>query len=166
MNPKSQTTRKQTSSKPPTLAEIADALEITVRRVSQLRLEGMPVSSAQDAQRWREARSGDDSVVELRRRRIGVLKQQERRARIEADQVENKLILRSEVAERDIVTASAVKAFLLKLENEIPFLCLGLPIEKAREVSKREIRKIWTAFAQGSEEFWNSHPEAKPTSKS
>jgi hypothetical protein len=145
--------------KPPTTAALAAALEITGRRVSQLKLAGMPVHSVAAAQAWRRAQHGsDDSAAELRRRRIALLKQQERRARIEADQAEGKLMSRAEAEQEFRGIAYALNAFCAKLENEIPPVVLGLTIERSRPAVKKLIREMQVELGQKESEFWKNHP--------
>jgi hypothetical protein len=145
--------------KPPTTAALAAALEITGRRVSQLKLAGMPVHSVAAAQAWRRAQHGsDDSAAELRRRRIALLRQQERRARIEADLSEGLLMSRAEAEAEFRGIAHCLNAFARRLENEIPPLCLGLGLERSRPLVKLAIREMMEAIKDKESEFWAAHP--------
>ncbi len=147
--------------KPPTTAALAAALEITGHRVSQLKLAGMPVHSVAAAQAWRKAQHGaDDSAAELRRRRIALLKHQERRARIEADQAEGKLMSRAVVKLEAEGIAAAVSAFARKIEVELPQLLLGLPLERGRPIARKLIRELLELLKEEKSEFWRQHPEA------
>jgi hypothetical protein len=145
--------------KPPTTAALAAALEITGRRVSQLKLAGMPVHSIEAALEWRRAQHGsDDSAAELRRRRIALLRQQERRARIEADLSEGKLVSRAEAEAEFRGIAHVLNVFARRLENEIPQLCLGLPLDRSRPAVVALIREMMGALGDKESAFWKDHP--------
>jgi phage terminase Nu1 subunit (DNA packaging protein) len=151
--------RKQACGKAPTLAEIAKALEVSTRRVSQLRAGGMPVDSIDAAIHWRKSQHDDDSAAELRRRRIALLKAQERIAKGKADEQDGLTVSRAECKEAWIQIATAIAAMLTAMEREIPQLCLGLPLSQSLPKVKEKMREIRAIFADGESEFWASHPE-------
>jgi DNA-binding transcriptional MerR regulator len=152
--------RKTALKKPPTTAELAAALEVSGRRISQLKAIGLPVHSLEAALEWRKAQHGaDDSAAELRRRRIALLKQQERRARIEADAAEGKLMSRAVVKAEAEGIAAAVSAFARKIERELPQLLLGLPLERSRLICKNAVREMVLMLKDKQSEFWAAHPE-------
>ncbi|RYD33528.1 MAG: hypothetical protein EOP85_20690, partial [Verrucomicrobiaceae bacterium] len=68
----------------PTLtnASIAEALGVSIRRVSQLKVAGMPTNSLEAALAWREAQEqkpGDGGTDELRREKIALVRAQRER---------------------------------------------------------------------------------------
>jgi hypothetical protein len=151
--------RKPALKKPPTTAELAAALEVSGRRISQLKAIGLPVHSVAAAQAWRRAQHGsDDSAAELRRRRIALLRQQERRARIEADLSEGKLVSRAEAEAEFRGIAHVLNVFARRLENEIPPLCLGLPLDRSRPAVVALIREMMGALGDKESAFWKNHP--------
>jgi len=71
----------------------------------------------------------------------------------------NQLISRDEVGQRDIRIGAAVAAALRVMENEIPQLCLGLPLERSRPIVKDRIRHIQGQLSDALSQFWTEHPE-------
>ena len=76
-------TRKRLKTTAPTIAELAAALDVTGRRVSQLKADGMPCETLAAALAWRAAKTEvTDSVEELRLQRIQLVREQRVRAEI------------------------------------------------------------------------------------
>ena len=147
--------------KPPTLATLADALGITVRRVSMLKGDGMPTASVADALAWREAQAGrqtakGDSAEELRQKRIALLKQQERRARLDADERAGVLVSRAEADSNAYACGCAVRGVLMKLENDLPPRLEGLTANAICQVLRTEFRQVLETLADGNSELWQS----------
>jgi len=153
---KSPTTRRKTSA--PTIAEIAQALGVSSRRIHQLRKDGLPVDSVEAALNWRNENDKGDSTERLRLERIQLVREQARNQRAAADEKEGRLVPRDEVKAHFIRTASALAAFVRALEQEIPSLCLGLPLERSRPAAKARIRLLQAMLADSQSEFWTSHP--------
>ena len=144
-----------------TLNELCQALNLGKRRVSELLRQGMP-DIPQAALAWRDALHNDDSAVELRRRRIALLREQERLARIKADEADGLLILRAEVLRQHVAIAMATKAFLRRWEREIPSLCLGLSLTQSMPLVKARTRELQNLLADMESSFWKDLPDEKP----
>lgn len=65
-----------------------------------------------------------------------------------------------EVNARDVRIGAAVSAALRALENELPALCLGLPLERSRPLVKDRTRQIQAMLADELSAFWK---ENEPT---
>lgn len=148
-------------SKPPTLPEIAEVLGVTVRRVSMLKNEGMPTASIAAARAWREAQAGrnavkGDSAEELRQKRIALLKQQERRAKLAADEQAGLLIPRHQAEAESYAAGCAVRGALLKLENDLPPRLEGLTASAICQVLRAEFRQVLETLADADSELWRS----------
>ena len=140
-----------------TLNALCDTLNLSKRRVSELLKQGMP-DDPKAAFAWRDALHNDDSAVELRRRRIALLREQERLARIKADEADGLLMRRGEVERQHVAIASAMKAFLRRYEREIPALCLGLQLAQSMPLVKQRTRDLQNLLADMESEFWSEHP--------
>jgi hypothetical protein len=143
-----------------TIPALASALRVSHRRVSAMLKQGCP-DDPQAALEWREARENDDSVVELRRRKIAVLTQQERLAKIKADEADGLLVSRAECREAWTKLATALGRALQMAAREIPNACLGLPISKSLPKAKEKMNAIQTMLSDGESEFWLAHPETR-----
>ena len=154
MTKKSTSTRRESG----TIAKLAKGLGYTTRHVNTLLGKGMP-DTLTAAQEWLTARESGDSVTELRRQRIGLISEQRRRAKIDADEREGLLISKEIVADQHRRIALAVQVHLRRIENEIPQICLGLPLERSRPLVKDFIRKTQLQVAQNHPDFW---PAALP----
>lgn len=147
--------------KSPTLAALATALGITVRRVSTLKNEGMPTASIAAALAWREAQASKqtakgDSAEELRQRRIALLKQQERRAKLDADERAGVLVSRAEADSNAYACGCAVRGVLMKLENDLPPRLEGLTAAAICQVLRSEFRQVLETLADGNSDLWTS----------
>ena len=153
-------TKKSTSSRREsgTIAKLAKGLGYTTRHVNTLLAKGMP-DTLTEAQEWLSTRESGDSVTELRRQRIGLISEQRRRAKIDADEREGLLISREIVADQHRRIAFAIQGHLRAIENELPQLCLGLPLERSKPLVKERIRAIQLQVSQGHPDFW---PEVLP----
>jgi hypothetical protein len=144
-----------------TLTAICKTLNLSKRRVSELLKQGMP-SDPQGAVEWRNAKENDDSTAELRRRRIALLREQERLARIKADEADGLLISRAEVERQHVAIAMATQAFLRRWEREIPALCLGLSLSQSMPLVKARTRELQNLLASMESDFWKNLPDEKP----
>lgn len=150
--------RKPALQSPPTTAEIAVALAVSSRRVSQLKIDGMPVHTIEAALQWRKAQSSIDSVERLRLERIRLVVVQRERVEIENASRRNELMPRDEVRTNETRIGAAVGAALQVLENELPQLLLGLSLDRARPICKERTRIIQAMLADEYSEFWKAHP--------
>lgn len=144
-----------------TITKLAKALGYTPRHCGTLIKSGMP-DTITEARQWLSEREDSDSAAELRRCRIALLREQERLARIKADEADGLLMPRAEVDQQHIAIASATRIFLKKLESELPSLILGLPLSKAIPATKTYVRSIQTKLSQMDPEFWKHLPTDKP----
>lgn len=146
----------------PTLADIAESLEISTRRVSQLKEEGMPVVSIEAAKAWRsdQAKEKGGSIKdELDRARIKLVREQELRIKLQNDEASGRLVSRDECREEWTRIGSAISAMLTAAESEIPRVCSGLPLAKALPLAKDKMREIRAFFADEESAFWKRHEE-------
>jgi phage terminase Nu1 subunit (DNA packaging protein) len=144
-----------------TLTALCETLNLSKRRVSELLQNGMP-SDPQGAVEWRNSKENDDSAAELRRRRIALLREQERLARIKANEADGLLIPRAEVERQHVAIAMAIQAFLRRWEREIPALCLGLSLSQSMPLVKARTRELQNLLADLESSFWKNLPDEKP----
>jgi phage terminase Nu1 subunit (DNA packaging protein) len=154
--------RKARDSDFPTQGEIAEGLGISLRRVTQLKVEGMPVHSLEAAQAWRSEKSkesGGDLKDQWTQAKIRLTKEQERRIKLENDQTTGKTIPRADCVEAWIRAGAAINSALRAASIEIPRVCLGLTLEQSTPKSKAKMAEIQKIFADAESEFWASHEE-------
>jgi hypothetical protein len=144
-----------------TLNALCKTLNLSKRRVSELLKQGMP-DDPKAARAWRDALHNDDSAMELRKCRIALLREQERLARIKADEADGLLMPRAEVERQHVAIASAMKAFLRRYEREIPALCLGLSLTQSMPLVKARTRELQNLLADMESEFWIQQHNHKP----
>ena len=146
----------------PTLKALAAALNVSVRRVSELKRDGMSCDSIAAAKRWRRDREGSDgnSCERLRIERIKLVKIQRRRIELEVARTRGELIPRDAVKLSDTKIGCAVRGFSKAIENELPALCLGLPLERSRPLVRARLRELQEMLADEFSEFWKNFPEA------
>ena len=157
--------RKATYGQPPTLAEIAADLNISTRRVSQLKEEGMPIHTLEAARQWRSDKTkegGGDLKDQLTQARIKLVKEQERRIKLENDEAVGKTVSRADCVEAWIRAGTAINSALRAASIEIPRVCMGLNLEQATPKAKAKMAEIQKIFADVESEFWASHEEVAP----
>jgi len=121
----------------------------------------MPID-AEAAIQWREDQATiggkTDSAEELRQARIRVLKQQERKAKIEADREEGKLISRTQVYYDSLKASTIIRNALLRLTNDLPGKLAGL----SEAQIQRELHTVIHALLQEtSDRFKALYEESK-----
>ena len=102
----------------PTNKELAEALGVSIRRVGQLKTEGLPADSIAAAIAWRQNKqAGDSSSEALRAERIRLVRAQAERHEVENEVRRGELLPIGEV-KRDIiiVTSKARMSPLLSLD--------------------------------------------------
>jgi len=134
-------------SRPPTLAQIAQDLAISTRRVSQLKDLGMPVASLEAARAWRTTKDGDDSAVTLRRERIRLLRAQTGKAELELKNRRGEFVSRVQCAEDQSKIAAALGVMLRAIETEIPALCFEKALGESKAAVKEKIRTLQQGVA-------------------
>jgi len=139
---------KTKDSRPPTLAQIAQDLAISTRRVSQLKEAGMPVASLEAARAWRNLPlDGDDSAARLRRERIRLLRAQSEKAELELSIRRGEFLSRSDASEDQAKIAGALAGMLRAIETEIPALCCGKSLGESKAAVKEKIRTLQQGVA-------------------
>ena len=68
------------------------------------------------------------------------------------------LIPRTECEEDQAKTAHAINAMLRAMENDIPALCYGRPLNEVKEQVKIKTRELQAALSNAQSEFWDKHP--------
>ena len=148
-------------SKPPTRAALAEALQVSPVRITQLRQAGMPAGTITEAKRWRDDQAGkhrtkSDSAEELRLRRIGLLKQQTRKAKLDADQTEGRLVSLADVETSIFTCTMAAKMALWSLIGTLPPSLAGLSEIPISRILEENFRRILDMLADGHPAFWKS----------
>ena len=138
----------KTSHQAPSIAELASALEISGRRVSQLKLTGMPCDSVASALAWRrkEAKVSDSGEL-LRIERIALVKSQ--RAKIDLNNriTAGELISCGTAQESAHRVCSVARSQLLKLASDIPPRLVGLNESEMQMILRDEITEILTSLS-------------------
>ena len=142
------------------LKEIAEALRISVRQVTNLKVQGMPTHSVDAAVQWRkEQRAGGDTDEKLKQARIEKIAVETEIKQIELDLANGRSISRTDCKEAWTRLGSAVCKALQMAAKEIPQVCLGLPISQALPLSKAKMSEIQRMLSDHESEFWNNHKE-------
>jgi phage terminase Nu1 subunit (DNA packaging protein) len=124
----------------PKNSEIATALNITVRRVSQLKTEGMPANSIQAAIAWRaQKQSGDCTAEALRAERIRLLRAQAERHETENEVRRGQLLELGDVKADCLIVCSRARDRFLKMSNDLPPRLEGLSANKLAKVLHDEV---------------------------
>ena len=132
-----------------TLAELAKALGVSSRRVSQLLQDGMP-HHIEGALAWRDA-IGDDSNKALRKARLELIREQTRRARIAADQAEMILLDAGEAREEYVRRYSAVRGEMLKMSNDLPPRLEGLSASEMQPIIREYVVDVLERLSEGAD---------------
>lgn len=146
----------------PTLAQLSEALEVSTRRISQLKEEGMPTHSIEAAKVWRTEKareSSGDFGEQLKKERVELVREQKRKVRYENEETAGRLVSRQECREAWTRIGCAISAMLAAAEMELPRVCLGLPLEQSLPKAKAAMREIQAKFADAESEFWQDHQE-------
>jgi len=163
------TPRKARSKTSTTLAleAISKRSELSVKYLRELHRAGMPLELS-EALDWIDDRPDQSptdgaTVGELRKARLELLRLQTEKAEIELAARKGELISRAECNESDFKIGSAVKAGMLALENKIPALCLGLPLNRSAPLVKKAVREVLQDLHEHSPKYWRykSMPDGK-----
>jgi phage terminase Nu1 subunit (DNA packaging protein) len=131
-------------------------LEISVRRVSQLKNSGMPCDSIAGATAWRSKHAGDDSVAELRRKRIKLIEEQTRREELENRRRRGEMMPISEHHEISLRCATAARMAFWALLDSLPPMLSGLTETPIAIILEREFRDCLDRLSGGDPELWES----------
>ncbi len=138
---------------PVTIKAIAAALGVTPRRVSQLKLAGMPTDSIAASEAWRKREdlgNADFSPERLRASRIKLLDLQAERQQIENDKTTGLLVPIGEVKADAVRFTYGAKTALLGLLGSLPPSLCGLPNEIAIfKVLKSAFYDVLTKLSEG-----------------
>jgi hypothetical protein len=142
----------------PLTKELAAALSITPRRVSQLRQAGMPADSIAAAEAWRKKKSasGEISADQLRAARFHLIEEQRRRCRIENDVRDGELVTVSSVMSDTLAVCQATKAAFLGLTNHLPPILEGLTAPQICRVLRENFNRVLGEMHRGQ---YYSNPE-------
>jgi hypothetical protein len=148
----------QTTNPPaPTIKSIADALGVSTRRVGQLRQAGMPVTSIQAAQDYRNKKppEGMISTDELRAARYHLIKSQRERIDLENRLRSGELTLSSEAYASGLALGAAMKAAFLRLLNDLPPRLEGCTAIAIFQTMKGEFHRL-LADMSGGDKYFNT----------
>lgn len=159
--PKSKTTLK--------IEAIAAKTKLSPKYIRQLnRDQKMPLEPLSAAISWLETRGthgtedGDNSVADLRRERIRLVRIQSEAAQLRLDIERNLMLTREEVKMQHSVGGYAVRSMLLALELGLPPLVIGKTISQTQEIIRHQLRLVMTAFQDAQNDFWRDRPTEKP----
>jgi hypothetical protein len=96
---------------------------------------------------WRKAHNTSDSAEALRQARIRLVQEQTRRAKIEADEKEGRLIDAREVVASMTRCTSIAKGEFLKLASDLPPQLEGLTAAQIQPILRSAIIEILTRLS-------------------
>jgi hypothetical protein len=80
-------------------------------------------------------------------------------AEIELAAKKGELVSRAEAEAEFRGIAYVLNAFARRLENEVPQICLGLPLDRSRPAVVALIREMMKALGDKESAFWKAHPQ-------
>lgn len=124
----------------PTQKQIAEALQISPRRVSQLILDGMPVDSIAAAEKWRQDRLAKDNTAEaLRGERIRLVRAQAERHETENEVRRGQLLEIGDVRADCIRVTTLARDRFLRLSHDLPPKLEGLSADRIAAIIHEEV---------------------------
>ena len=145
----------------PTQKQIAQALQISPRRVSQLTLDGMPVDSIAAAEKWRQDRLAKDNTAEaLRAERILLIRAQRHRAEIENDVRSGELLPIGEVRADCITVCSRARDRFLRMSHDLPPRLEGLSADRIAQIIHTEVVQTLEALCRDFTKLYDSPGDA------
>ena len=124
----------------PTNKELAEALGVSVRRIGQLRSEGMPVDSIKDAHQWRQNKlAGDSSSEALRAERIRLVRAQAERHEVENEVRRGELLPIGEVRADVVKVSTLARDRFLRMSHDLPPRLEGLSADKIAKIIHDEV---------------------------
>ena len=145
----------------PTQKQIAEALQISPRRVSQLILDGMPVDSIEAAQRWRQDRLAKDNTAEaLRAERILLIRAQRHRAEIENDVRSGELLEIGEVRRDCVTVCSRARDRFLRMSHDLPPRLEGLSADRIAQIVHEEVTLTLEALCRDFAKLYGTQGDA------
>ena len=145
----------------PTQKKIAQALQISTRRVTQLVKDGMPFDSIESAQKWRAEKAQGDSTVEaLRAERIRLLRAQAERHEQENLVRSGQLLELGQVKNDCLIVCGKARDRFLSMSNELPPKLTGLATEKIAEIIHIEVTITLEALCRDFTRLYSSNLDA------
>lgn len=139
----------------PTHAEIAKAIGVSTRRVTQLKGEGMPMDSVEAAMAWRDEIAGSaDSAEQLRLERIKLVREQRTAKEIDNAKARRELVPIGEVIADIGTVVSAARGELLKLSADLPPRLDGLSPPRMQVVIREAIIDVLTRLSDDMGELY------------
>ena len=124
----------------PTNSELAAALNVTARRVGQLKAEGMPCDSIPAALAWRQNKlAGDSSTEALRAERIRLVRAQAERHEVENEVRRGQLLEIGEVRRDCITVCSRARDRFLRMSHDVPPRLEGLSADRIAQIIHTEV---------------------------
>jgi len=136
------------------VAELAAALEVSNRRIGQLKKSGLPTDSLEAALAWRQAQATTSSAEQLRQERVKLVRSQ--RAKIDLDnRIRNRDVIPiGEVKEGTIRTYTAVKNAFQKFAEDLPPRLSGLEPEGIQQILRDEIHAILSRLSDSTHKLF------------
>ena len=143
-----------------TQSQIAQALGISTRRVTQLIKDGLPVDSIAAAEKWRADKAQGDSTVEaLRAERIRLVRAQAERHEVE-NEVRRGELLPIGTVQRDCVTVcSRARDRFLRMSNDLPPRLEGLPADKIAKIIHEAVTATLENLCRDFAKLYNSQDD-------
>ena len=145
----------------PTNAELAAALGVSVRRVGQLKAEGLPCDTIAAAIAWRsQKQAGDNTAEALRGERIRLV-----RAQAERHEQEN-LVRLGELLPIGEVRADVVKVStlardrFLRMSHDLPPRLEGLSADKIAKIIHEEVTGTLEALCRDFTRLYSANLDA------
>jgi hypothetical protein len=132
----------KTTAKPPTLKQLASALQVGVRRVTQLKQDGLPTNSVEAALAWRAAQIDTNSVEKLRAERILLVQEQRAKIALENQVRRNELIPAGQVQAAAHAVADVSRSRLMKLAADLPPRLEGLSATAMQKVIRDAVTEV------------------------
>ena len=145
------------SSPPPTIKALAAALQLSARRIRQLRDSGMPVDSISAALDWRKLHSPascSDSAEQLRLERIKLVREQRTAREIENAKLRRELVSAGEVVADISRVVAASRDQLLKLSADLPPRLDGLSPARMQTVIREAVIAILERLSDETSELY------------
>ena len=145
----------------PTNKELAAALGVSVRRVGQLKTEGMPTDSIPTALAWRQNKqAGDSSTEALRAERIRLVRAQAERHEVENEVRRGQLLEKGDV-QRDVVKVSTLaRDRFLKLSHDLPPKLEGLSAHRIAAIIHEEVTLTLETLCRDFAKLYGSQADA------
>ncbi|MCX6880710.1 MAG: hypothetical protein NTW21_43925 [Verrucomicrobia bacterium] len=154
--------RAPTPPPPPTTAELAAALGVSTRRISQLKKLGLPTGSIGAALEWRKANHSTDSAETLRQERIKLVQEQRQKIALENSVRRKELVDVATVEEGTAAIGSVLKAAFLKMQNDLPPILEGLEAAEIKIALKRAHNEMFDSFAVELDRALATSQKSKP----